>query len=347
MIKTSRDDSDHKGYSQLATTARITNTDRNTERDSYYNKISLVKTTRGKFHSLDARFANQNRTFSKDTEESETSKIVPNKYMADHFKALSPKSMKKTQSSIRITNTKFNFDKLVNERTNQKPNTESLNILQTKVSERNIRIQDLSKIKISHKKNLSIPILKFKEIIDISDIEERDLNNSQQINLKTESKSNILILENTGYINIKEQATERSQADPFDFKQNRIIEKRIIANEEELLRVKILEKYSQGRFDKEAEDLLKEYIYSNIERTICEHKLVIMDFEEVNLDEKFTHAELKASLKHLCSNEHDFTVFMEKYMEIKGISYKNKLEFDSAFIQEILKDLVIRYLFVL
>jgi len=44
-------------------------------------------------------------------------------------------------------------------------------------------------------------------------------------------------------------------------------------------------------------------------------------------------------LQDLCRKNQDFSVFMDKYLDIKGIANKSELDFDSAFVQELLKNL--------
>jgi len=103
-----------------------------------------MKTARDKYHSVDARFNKNSLVLSRDIETS--GDLLPSE-IANEF---STNRMRKTQSSVRITNAKFNYDKLG---------------AQPKYhidSEMGVDING-DKSKVSHKKNYSIPNLKIKE----------------------------------------------------------------------------------------------------------------------------------------------------------------------------------------
>ena len=93
---------------------------------------------------------------------------------------------------------------------------------------------------------------------------------------------------------------------------------------------------SRGVFDDVPDDILKTYIYESIENFIIKSKVVILDSEFRIKSDKFTHVALRKALRTLCRSDKAFTEYFEKYLELKGLAYDEKIEFDEKFLKEVL-----------
>ena len=312
--KTAFDESGIKGMSQAATTARITRNDQNVKNESVYDKMMQMKTARDKYHSVDARFNQNSLLLSRDIETSGDN--LPSE-IANEF---STNRMRKTQSSIRITNAKFNYDKL-----GAQPKYRNDTLVSDKASDMGVDING-GKSKILHQKNYSIPNLK--------------INEQNLLENKVHTKTNEKFY--TKDIDLVSEKSEHS--DPIDIWDCTDKKPKI---RKEILKEKILEKYAEGRFDNEAEQQLHAYIVDEIEQYVIQADAVTIDAREelmyncCNLD--IDTDGLNVCQQDLCRTNHDFSIFMDKYIEIKAKAFKNKLDFDTAFIQELLKDLNKRY----